>query len=162
MEINEEKFKKVREEAEKFYESIDKVYCPYLKADVHFNSEGFEHLLFMSWNRGRPISEKYIRLRLLPKAAEIIKKSHTLQEYSERKMLVRQKINSRWEKRMRLVKYYAFVALIPDKGIRFKIICKQIESGEPFFWSVYPSWRKKKDIFGKEKKIFYTGDLERD
>lgn len=162
MEINKEKFQETKKQAEEFYKSVDKVYCPYLETNVNFNSEGFEHILFKTWNRGRSRVEQYVRLRLLSKAVEIIKKSYTLQEYSEEKMFVRQKINSRWEKRMKIVKYYVFIALLPDKGIRFKIICKQIEGGEPFFWSIYPSWRRKKDISGRERKILYTGNLEED
>jgi len=162
MEISEEKFKETRKKAKEFYDSLDKVYCPYLDEDVNFNSEGFEHILFKSWNRGRSRVEQYIRLRLLSKVVEVIKKSHTLQEYNEENMFVRQKINSRWEHRKKLVKYYVFIALFPDKGIRFKVICKQIEGGKPFFWSIYPSWRKKKNTFGQERKIFYTGNLEKD
>jgi len=162
MEINEEKFKEVRKKAKEFYDSLNRVYCPYLSENVNFNSEGFEHVLFKSWNRGRSKVEQYIRLRLLSKAVEVIKKSHTLQEYNEENMFVRQKINSRWEHRRKTVKYYVFIALFPDKGIRFKVICKQIEGGEPFFWSVYPSWRKKKNILGNKQKIFYTGNLEED
>ena len=162
MEVNEEKFKETRKKAKEFYGSLSKIYCPYLGEDVNFNSEGFEHILFKSWNRGRSEIEQYTRLRLLPKAVEVIEKSHTLQEYNEENMFVRQKINSRWERRRKLVKYYVFIALFPDKGIRFKVICKQIEGGKPFFWSVYPSWRKKKNILRQEKKIFYTGNLEKD
>jgi len=162
MEISKEKFREVREKAEEFYNSLNKVHCPYLGKDVNFNSEGFEHVLFKSWNRGRSKVEQYIRLRLLPKVVEVIKKSHTLQEYNEENMFVRQKINSRWERRRKLVKYYVFIALFPEKGIRFKVICKQIEGGEPFFWSIYPSWRKKKNASGEEKKIFYAGNLEED
>jgi len=162
MEINEEKFKQTKEKAEKFYKSIDSIYCPYLKTNVNFNSEGFEHILFKSWNRGRSKVEQYIRLRLLSKVVEVIGKSHTLQEYNEENMFVRQKINSRWDRRKKFIKYYVFIALFPDKGIRFKVICKQIEGGKLFFWSVYPSWRKKKNILGQDKKILYTGNLEED
>ena len=162
LKIIEEKFKKTKEKAKEFYNSLNKVYCPYLGKDINFNSEGFKHILFKSWNRGRSEIEQYIRLRLLPKVVEVIKKSHTLQEYNEENMFIRQKTNSRWERKKKLVKYYVFIALFIDKNIRFKVICKQIEGGEPFFWSVYPSWIKKKNVLGEEKKIFYVGNLEED
>lgn len=162
MEIDDEKFEKIKGEAKEFYRQLDKVRCPYLDTEINFNSEGFEHLLTKSWNRGRSHVEQYMRLRLLPKVVEIIKKSHTLQEYDERKIFVRQKINSRWEKHAKNVKYYVFISLIIEKGIRFKIIIKHIEGGEPFFWSIYPSWRIEKDSNGNKKKISYTGNLEED
>jgi hypothetical protein len=160
MEISEEKFKEVRNKAKEFYDKVGKIRCPYLNSDVHFNFEGFEHLLSKSWNRGRSLLEQYTRLRLLPKVVDIIKISHTLQEYDERKMFVRQKINSRWEKRLKNIYYYVFIALVKEHNIRFKIVVKEIEGGSPFFWSVYPSWRIVKDYNGNNKKVFYSGNLE--
>lgn len=92
MEIEEHKLEKVKQDARLFYNQINKVRCPYLGKDISFNSEGFEHLLFKSWNRGRSRIEQYTRLRILPKIVEIIKVSHTLQEYEERQIFVRQKL----------------------------------------------------------------------
>lgn len=160
MEISDEKFNKIREEAEKYYYSIGNVNCPYFNEEVHFNVEGFEHLLFKSWNKTRSRNEQYTRLRLLPLARQVILKSHTLQEYDERQILVRQKINSRWEKRNKLVHYYVFVAII--KECRIKVIIKEIEGGKKYFYSLYPSWRVITDSNGKQRKVFYTGDLESD
>lgn len=162
MEIDDKKFNEAKDDAKKCYESLGRVKCPYLEDEVHFNSEGFEHLLSKSWNRGRLKVEQYTRCRLLPKVVEIIKKSHTIQEYDERKMFVRQKINSRWENRCKIVRYFVFVALLIEHNVKFKIIIKQIEGGQPFFWSVYPSWKIKKDENGAEKKVFYSGNLEED
>ncbi len=156
MEIDDKKFEELKQKAKQEYEKIGKVWCPYLGDHVHFNNEGFEHLLFKTWNRGRSKLEQYTRLRLLPLVPKIITKSHTLQEYGEDKMFVRQKINSRWERRMKLVRYYVFVAII--KTVRFKIIIKEIEGGENFFYSLYPSWKTTKDSL--KKKIFYSGNLE--
>ena len=154
MEIDQEKFNKLRQQAEKDYEAIGKIKCPYLKDDIHFNSVGFQHLLFKSWNRTRSEVEQYNRLKLLPLAIEVISKSNTLQEYDERKEFVRQKTNSRWCKTLKLVRYYAFVAVIRDKEIRIKIIVKEIEGGAKIFYSLYPLFRVVKDSFGRNKKVF--------
>ena len=162
MEFNKEKFKKVKKEAKEYYDKLNTIRCPYLKADVHFNEEGFGHLLSKSWNRGRSSSEQYTRLRILPKVVEIIKIVHTLQEFDERKILVRQNINSRWEKRLKTVKYYVFIAFLKEYNFRLKIIIKEIEGGQPFFWSVYPSWKITKDNNGNKRKVFYSGNLEED
>jgi hypothetical protein len=162
MEISEEKLKEVKARAKIFYNQLDKIYCPYLARQINFNEEGFGHLLSKSWNKGRSSVEQYTRLRILPRVVEIIKLSHTLQEFDERELVVRQKINSRWEKRMKKVRYYVFIALLKEHNFRIKIVIKEIEGGQPFFWSVYPSWRVQKDTNGNKKKVFYFGNLEED
>ncbi len=149
-------------ESKAYYDNLNSIYCPYLKQKINFNREGFEHLLTKSWNRGRSEKEQYIRLRLLPKVVDILKISHTLQEYDERSAFVRRKINSRWEKVYKRVYYYVFISTIIKHRIRFKIVVKLIEGGEPFFWSIYPSWYIEKDSSGNNKKKFYSGDLEND
>ncbi|MBI5621994.1 hypothetical protein HY933_03985 [Candidatus Falkowbacteria bacterium] len=126
MSTDEEKFNSAKNDATRFYSEVGKVFCPYLSKDVHFNTEGLQHLIFKSWNTTRSQDEQYIRLRLLPLAVRIIKKSATLQEYCERNMLVRQKINSRWEKRMKLVRYYVFIAVMPNQGVRLKVVVKEV------------------------------------
>ncbi len=159
MEISDERFALVRNAAEEEYSRIGKVRYPYLGDDVHFNREGFEHLLFKEWNKTRSRVEQYIRLKLLRLAPLVISKSHTLQEYDERKMFVRQKINSRWESRLKTVRYYVFVAIFNQA--RIKVIVKEIEGGVRYFYSLYPAWKIIKDVQG-ERKVFYSGNLEID
>lgn len=160
--ISDDKFKKIRKEAEIHYQSIGALWCPYLKSEVRFNSEGFEHLIFKSWNKTRTRVDQYVRLRLISVAEKIIRKSHTLQEYDERRMFVRQKINSRWEQRAKLVRYYVFIAIDGDKNVRLKVVIKEIEGGAKLFWSLYPSWRVTTDVNGQQRKVFYSGNLEID
>ena len=162
MGIEEEKFNRLREQAERDYEAIGKIWCPYLKEEVHFNTEGFQHLLFKSWNRTRNRTEQNVRLKLLPLAIELIANTYTLQEYDERKIFVRQKTSSRWCKTLKLVRYYVFTGILKDKGVRIKVIVKEIDGGVKFFHSLYPSWRIVKDSFGRKKKVFYSGNLESD
>jgi hypothetical protein len=61
------------------------------------------------------------------------------------------------------VKFYGFVAItnMDSNGmIRIKIIVKEIEGGEPYFWSIIPFWKCKKDpILEQTKKVFHDGDL---
>ena len=139
MEIDDKKLEELKQKIKQEYDKVGKVWCPCLEDHVHFNNEGFEHLLFKSWNRGRSKLEQYTRLRLFPFIPKIIAKSHTLQEYDEKKIFVRQKINSRWEKRLKLVRYYVFVAI--EKSVRLKIIIKEIEGGEKFFYSFVNNMR---------------------
>jgi len=51
---------------------------------------------------------------------------------------------------------------LKEHNFRLKIIIKEIEGGQPFFWSVYPSWKITKDSNGNKKKVFYSGNLEDD
>ena len=162
MEIDDEQFEKVKTRAEAYYKTIGKIRCPYLKTDVHFNAEGFEHLLSKSWNRGRWRTEQYTRMRLLPLAVKVVGKTTTLQEFDERKIFVRQKTNSRWERRLKPVVYYVFIAVVRGHNIRLKVIVKEIGGGVRFFHSLYPSWKVKGDSDGNNRKIFYSGNPEED
>src|SRR3989344_8680909 len=132
MPINRIKLEKAKGDAKLYYSSLKKISCPYLHEEVHFNSEGFEHLLTRSWNRGRSETEQYTRLRLLTKAVEVIQKSHLMQEHSDVQLFIRQSINSRWEKQLKRVIYFVFVAVYPQSGLRIKVVVKQIEGGRPF------------------------------
>ena len=158
MKISQEKFNSVKVKAEEFYKKISKVYCPYFQENVSFNAKGLNHIKFKNWNRTRLIEDQYLRLKFLHLAVEVIKKSHTLQEFREAKGFERQKINSRWERRLVEIKYYAFVAIL--NNVRIKVIIKEAGGGNKFFWSICPFWRQKKDRNGKNKKILYDGDLE--
>lgn len=159
MEVDLEKFNKAKEEAEEFYKNIGEVYCPYLKDKVSFNAKGLDHIKFKDWNKTRLALEQYMRLKLLKLAPDIIKSSHTLQEFYETNRMERQKINSQWGRRMIRVKYYGFVAVI--KNTRVKIIIKEIEGSQNFFWSIIPFWKNRKDEFSnKIKRILHEGDLE--
>lgn len=158
MKINLEKFTKIKSDAEIFYKTIGEIYCPYFKENISFNAKGLDHIKFKNWNRTRLLEDQYMRLKFIHLASQIIKKSHTIQEIRKSKNFERQKINSRWERRMISVKHYAFIAIMD--GIRVKIIIKEIEGGKKFFWSICPYWKQKKDFNGIIRKILHEGDLE--
>ena len=75
MEISDDKFEKVKQDAKYYYDGLGSIFCPFLKKDVQFNRYGFEHILSKTWNRGRSRIEQYTRLRLLPKVYHIHYKS---------------------------------------------------------------------------------------
>lgn len=158
MQIDFEKFQRIKKESTEFYNNIGKIKCPYFSDDISFNSKGMRHLKFKSWNKSRSAKDKYMRFRLLKYAPEIVKKSHTLQEYCNKNNFERIQINSRWEERMTNVNYYGFIAIVDE--IRIKIIIKETKNGEKFFWSIIPCWKQNKSILNK--KILHEGDLESD
>ncbi|MDA3780675.1 MAG: hypothetical protein PF487_10720 [Bacteroidales bacterium] len=86
-----------------------------------------------------------------------------MQEYKEQRTFERVKSNSKWNKKMVNVKFYGFVTItsLDSNGmLRIKIIVKEVEGGEPYFWSIIPLWKCKKDpILEQTKKVFHDGDL---
>jgi len=156
MDAKDIKFIRTKKSAIKFYSMIKNVKCPYFSDNVSFDARGMAHLKFKTWNKTRLVKDQYMRFKLLKFAPEVIRKSHTLQEYCERKNLERIKINNRWEKRAMNVYYYGFVAIVDE--IRIKIIVKEIKGGEKYFWSIIPCWKQDKSILNK--KILHEGNLE--
>ena len=157
MRIDIKKFKRIKKEAIELYKSANNIHCPYFGEDISFNSKGLEHLEFKARGRARSIHDQFFRFKLLKFAVQIIKKSHTLQEFQEAKKLEAVKTNTRREEKMVLVRYYGFVAILDD--YRMKVIIKEVVGGAKHFWSVIPFWKKgKRD----NKKILHLGDLECD
>ena len=60
----------------KLYKSWNKVYCPALKADVHFTNYAWLHLVKDKYRTGK---ETLRRLEVLPLAKKLIEKSGTIQ-----------------------------------------------------------------------------------
>lgn len=135
-EIPDEHLEKTKEAALAVYKANGSVHCPYLKTKVHFNARGFDHIRFKEWNKSRTKQEQYVRLKLVKLVPEILSKSHTVQGVWDTQDWERQKKHGKWEKIMRRVTYYEFVAVVGKA--RIKVIVKRIEQGEPFFWSIIP------------------------
>ena len=161
MEFSVDKFNDVKHNAEEFYYGISKVHCPYFGENVHFNTKGFDHLIFKEWNKTRTISDQFVRFRHLKLAPEIIRQSKTLQGLWTTQKFERIKKKSGWEKVMKLITYYEFIAVMESHGskVRVKIIVKQIQGGEKFFLSIIPFWGVDK-ISGK--RVMHSGNPELD
>jgi hypothetical protein len=156
------KFEEIKKEAEELYKLIDFVECPFLKRKIRFNSKGLDHIKFKAWNKTRLMSDQYLRLKFLKVAPEILKKAATLQEFVEKNSFERVKINSRWSKKLVPVKYYGFVAILNYK-LKVKVVVKEVCGREPYFWSIMPFWKTRRDeLNDKIKKVLHEGDLEND
>jgi len=154
-------FKKIKEKAKSDYEKIKTIYCPYFNDYVRFNSKGLNHIKMKSWNKTRLKSDQYLRLKFLILAPKIINSSGTVQELFKTNKKERIKIKNKWEKISKSVTYFAFIAI--KNNIKVKIIIKKVEKRKPFFWSIIPFWKSKKDpLYQKTKKVFHEGDLEND
>lgn len=150
-------FEKVRNEAEKFYDTIGEVKCPCFGEKVAFNAMGLKHLKFKSDQVARMRSDQYPRLKLLPLAPEVIKLSRTVQGIWETKHFERIRTQNKTETVLKPVIYYEFIAVI--EKVRIKVIIKEIDSGQKFFWSIVPYWGIDKT---NSKRVLHTGNLEDD
>ena len=140
LKFTEEEFQEVRQRATALYSAFERIRCPYLENDVHFNTDGFRHLLFKSWNRGRDRRDQFMRLKFLSRALEILRLSRTVQGIQTTNEWERRRRHGRWEKLLVPVTYYEFIAVIEKR--RFKVIVKHLPAGQYIFWSLIPFWRQ--------------------
>lgn len=151
-----EEFQVVRDKAEIFYKNIDSVICPYFHEKVNFNTEGLEHIKLKAWNRARSQADQFMRLKLIRLAPEVVKNSRTLQGIWQTKLPIRRKSHGKWEAVFTNVTYYEFIAVLEDR--RVKVIVKQVQGGEKFFWTLIPSWR----IDQFNRRVLHSGNPESD
>jgi len=125
------------------YKKIDKIYCPYFKTDVVFNSKGFWHIVYTARNKKRDGKTQELRFRLLDKAVKILKITTTLQEYEQNAKIC----------------YYGFIAII--NNWKLKVIIKKQGNGQLYFWSVIPNWRTRGRADKKIRELF-KGSMGKD
>lgn len=156
-EFTEEDFNKLKAEREAWYRSVKEVSCGYFPGEkIHFNAKGLEHLKFKSKNHARSQQDQYGRLKLLHLVPEILKLSRTVQGIEERKVWEINRSNQRNESVYVDATYYEFVAVI--KGIRVRVVVKQIGGAPKYFWSIIPNWKMSEN--GKRK--IHNGNPEED
>ena len=150
-------FEEVKKKAEEFYSTIGEVRCPYFGEKIAFNAKGIKHLKFKSDQVARTQHDQYSRLKLIYLAPEILKLSKTVQGIWHTKRFEMQKTHSRWEKVLKDVSFYEFIAVL--ENVRVKVIVKEVFGGEKHFWSIIPFWRIDKE---NSRRILYSGDPEVD
>ena len=150
-------FNKVKEEAEIFYKNIGEIWCPYFNGKISFNSKGLRHLKFKSDQKARSHNDQYSRLKLLKLAPEILKITKTVQGIWNTKKFEELKSGGEWSKILKPVMFYEFVAVLDNT--RAKVIVKEVDGGEKYFWSVIPFWGINKEA---SKRILHSGNPEDD
>ena len=158
--MNEEKienFDEIVMEGEEIYKTFLSIRCPYLESEVHFNAQGLEHLKFKRRGQARSRHDQYMRFRLLKLAPDVLKLSRTVQGIWETKHFERVRVHSRTDTILKPVIYYEFIAIL--NRIRIKVVVKQIDNGEKFFWSIIPFWGMNKET---KKRKMHGGNPEED
>jgi len=155
--FNQEQFKRIKSEAEKLYQTFDKVYNPYFQEKISFNVKGLKHLKFKSDQQARSQKDQYSRLKLLRFAPQVLSKSHTVQGIWDTRRLEPHKTSGSWKYIMKNTIFYEFVAVLDS--VRIKVIVKGVSGGEKYFWSVIPYWSINKSL---SKRILHSGNPEID
>jgi hypothetical protein len=145
-----EDFEGIIASGEALYRTFTSIRCPYFSDDVHFNTYGWEHLMFKQRGKARARQDKMMRLRLLHLVPEVLKLSRTVQGVWETRQFERVRMHSRTDTILKTVTYYEFIAVLHQ--VRIKVIVKQVDSGQKYFWSIIPLWRATKQR-GKNKAI---------
>jgi hypothetical protein len=153
-------FEKVIAKGEVLYDSFVSVRCPYFSEDVHFNARGLEHLKFKRRDKVRPKPDQYMRFKLLHLAPEVLKLSRTVQGCWETRHFERVRVRGRTDTILKQVAYYEFVAVL--RGLRVKVIVKQVETGQKFFWSIIPFWGVLKRNGEAARRKMHGGNPEED
>ena len=132
-------YEKLREDALKFYNGVDKIFSPAFDQDVYLNAEGFNHIIFKRARTEREKSSQILRFKLLPLAIKLLKISTTHQEFEETIKEVELKEYKKKIKKTKPVKYWGIIAIIDVRKI--KVIIRKIgDNGNMHFWSVVPAW----------------------
>ena len=94
-----------------------------------------------------------LKLRLLPLALEIIRKSGTIQEYRKLLTPIGKKSVRDGSVPMKEVEYWGLVAIVGGKGTKVRAVLRRVGTGNITFWSVM--------LFSKRKngnqKLFTEG-----
>lgn len=148
MEVDPERFQRLKEKARALYTAQQSVRCPYFDAEVILNSDGFHHLQF-SARRERGKKEQLLKFTLLPLALQIIRKSGTIQEYRKALTPVGKRSSRDGMIPMKEVDYWGLVAIIGErKQVKIRVVLRRVGTGNVVFWSVMPD---KKFVDGVQK-----------
>jgi hypothetical protein len=137
-----EEFIKLKEEVENKYKKVGKIFCPVLKAEIIFNSDGFHHLRYDGHRSERDKKVQRNKFFCFDSVVEILKKTATIQEYRRLICPVGEADSSGFRK-TKVVEWFSFFAITSfSKYRRVKVIIRRIgkDSGKYHFWSVMPFW----------------------
>lgn len=132
-------YEKLKEDSQKFYNAIGRIYSLALHQEIHFTAEGFNHIIFKSARTERERPSQILRFKLLPLAVKLIKESTTYQEFEETIKEFEIKSFKKRAKKSKAVKYFGIIAII--NGRKIKVIIRKIgDNGAMHFWSIVPAW----------------------
>jgi hypothetical protein len=136
-------YEKLRDDAQRYYSGVGRIWSPALNQEVHFAAEGFNHLMFKGARSEREKPSQILRFKLLPRAVELIGLSTTFQEIEETIQEFEVKSYKKRVRKTKPVTYWGIIAIIG--GRKIKVILRKVgDNGTLQFWSVIPAWTTNK------------------
>lgn len=132
------------------YFSQEAIRCPFFNSSVTLNSDGFNHLLYKPNRQPRNVNEQMLKLRLLKRGLNIIKKTGTVQEHRVRIEKFGKPAKDGFTK-TKNVEYWAFHDIVGEKKcFILRVIVRRVGDGKLHFWSVMPFGKINKQKLYKE------------
>lgn len=128
----------IRKKAKDLYNTFSKVFSPALGQNIHFTSNGFNHLIYKNAKKERDRKTQILRFDLIERSKTILERSTTYQEFEEDMEYTRVNRYGKYISINLVVKYWGFVAII-DK-FRIKVVVRQVGNSKAEFYSVIPAW----------------------
>jgi hypothetical protein len=119
-------------EAKRRYKEIrSPVRCICLNQDIHFNADGFHHLVFTGLGKPRTLREVRFKARLIPLIVPVLR---TADNASYEKRMVRE--SRRKGAPMMIAEFWGIEASVGKDPVSVRVIVKRVGDGRLFFWSV--------------------------
>lgn len=135
------KLQKLEKQIKAYYKTIHRVYCPYFEEEIAFNSQGFNHLLYVGPYQRRSAKDRFLRLKLFHLAPQMLKKAAIVQEYEER------------SSQGKITIYWGFIGILD--GYKIKVVIRQKgANGSKHFYSFYPNWITRKISDTKKAPVY--------
>jgi hypothetical protein len=135
-----ESINKLKVETEEKYKKIGKLFCPALKSEIFFNSDGFHHLRYDGHRSERSVVVQKNKFLFFDNAVDVLKKTATIQEY-RRSICPIGKCDKNGFRKTKIVEWFGFFAIINfSKCLRVKVVVRRVGQGQYNFWSVMPFW----------------------
>lgn len=150
--FDQKEYQKVKDNYQKTYQNIGKIFSPALNEDINFSAVGFGHMIFKNRKTERDKGSQIVRFKLIPLAVKLISLSTTHQEFEELIKSFQVRSHKKKVQKNKLVSYWGIIAIINNKKI--KVIIRRIgHNGKLHFWSVIPDWKTSKY---RDIRLFHT------
>jgi len=141
--MRETKFKRLKQQRRNQYKKWTYCFCPVLKENIYFTSNGFYHLRYKVSGRQRTTKEQMYKIGLLPLVIPVIKNAKTIDFYKQTKAPIGRK-----KKEGKIIKkdveYWSLVELVGKQKTKVKVIVRRVGTGQIIFWSVMKCEKKQK------------------
>lgn len=141
--MNNTSFDDIKKQAINIYQGNKKISCP-IFGEVRLTPEWFEHIEWKKKNHKRNPDDAFVRYVCFIHVKDILEKSHYYQEYRETSEIIKVKRNGKIISEQKIVRYFAFVAVVNNNKNRVKVLVKKVDGWKHYdFVSIIPSWKSK-------------------